>query len=118
MGVVIRSGIVLDKSMLDKAVNLKFIARVGAGMESINVEYAESKGILCFNSPEGNRDALAEHTLGMLLCLFNNIKRADNEVRKGIWEREKNRGLEIKGKTIGIIGYGDGWRFCSKAERL
>ncbi len=107
IGVVIRSGIVLDKVMLDKAINLKFIGRVGAGMESIDVHYAENLGIACLNSPEGNRDALAEHALGMLLTLFNNIKRADADVRKGIWEREKNRGVEIKGKTIGIIGYGN-----------
>ena len=107
IGVIIRSGIELDKAIIDKAVNLKFIARVGAGMESIDVEYAESKGIACLNSPEGNRDALAEHAMGMILCLFNNIKRADTDVRKGIWEREKNRGLEIKGKTVGIIGYGN-----------
>lgn len=107
IGVIIRSGIELDQPMIDKAVNLKFIGRVGAGMESIDVEYAKSKGIVCLNSPEGNRDALAEHAMGMILCLFNNIKRADTEVRKGIWEREKNRGLEIKGKTVGIIGYGN-----------
>ncbi len=107
IGVIIRSGIELDQTMIDKAINLKFIGRVGAGMESIDVDYAKSKGIVCLNSPEGNRDALAEHAMGMLLCLFNNIKRADTDVRKGIWEREKNRGIEIKGKTIGIIGYGN-----------
>ena len=107
IGVIIRSGIELDQPMIDKAVNLKFIGRVGAGMESIDVDYAKRKGIVCLNSPEGNRDALAEHAMGMILCLFNNIKRADTEVRKGIWEREKNRGLEIKGKTVGIIGYGN-----------
>ncbi len=107
VGVLIRSGIMLDKTILDKATNLKFIGRVGAGMESIDVDYAESIGISCLNSPEGNRDAVGEHAVGMLLTLFNNLKRADTDVRRGVWERERNRGLEIKGKTIGIIGYGN-----------
>lgn len=106
-GIIIRSDIQMDKEMLDLASNLKFIGRVGAGMESIDVEYAERKNIRCFNSPEGNRDAVGEHALSMLLMLFNNLKRADNQVRKGIWSREENRGLEIKGKTVGIIGYGN-----------
>ncbi len=106
-GVVIRSKILMDKQMIDKASNLKFIGRVGAGMESIDVEYAESKGIVCLNSPEGNRDAVGEHALGMLLCLFNKLTFADLQMRKGIRDREGNRGIEIKGKTIGIIGYGN-----------
>ncbi len=106
-GAVIRSKITFDADMLSAASQLRFIARVGAGMESIDVEYAKSKGIECFNSPEGNRDAVAEHALGMLLSLLNNLNRADAEVRKGIWRREANRGTEIKGKTIGIIGYGN-----------
>jgi len=106
-GAVIRSKITFNSEMLDAATQLRFIARVGAGMESIDVEYANSKGIVCFNSPEGNRDAVAEHALGMLLSLLNNLNRADAEVRKGIWRREANRGIEIKGKTIGIIGYGN-----------
>jgi D-3-phosphoglycerate dehydrogenase len=106
-GAVIRSKITFDADMLSAATQLRFIARVGAGMESIDVEYAKSKGIVCFNSPEGNRDAVAEHALGMLLNLLNNLNRADAEVRKGIWRREANRGIEIKGKTIGIIGYGN-----------
>lgn len=106
-GAVIRSKITFDVEMLKAATQLKFIARVGAGMESIDVEYAKAKGIECFNSPEGNRDAVAEHALGMLLSLMNNLNRADKEVRSGIWRREANRGIEIKGKTIGIIGYGN-----------
>ena len=106
-GVIIRSKIKLDREILDKAVNLKFIGRVGAGMENIDLEYAESKGIVCLNAPEGNRDAVGEHALGMLLSLLNHLNRVDREVRRGIWIREGNRGIEIKGKTVGIIGYGN-----------
>ncbi|MGD0711939.1 MAG: NAD(P)-dependent oxidoreductase [Bacteroidales bacterium] len=106
-GVIIRSRINMDRQLIDKASNLKFIGRVGAGMESIDVAYAESKGIKCFNSPEGNRDAVGEHALGMLIALMNNFLRADRQVRNGEWKREENRGVEIKGKTIGIIGYGN-----------
>ena len=106
-GIIIRSKINLDKEFLDRAVMLKFIGRVGAGMESIDVDYAGSKGIICLNSPEGNRDAVGEHTLGMLLSLMNNLNRADLQVRSGRWIREGNRGTEIMGKTVGIIGYGN-----------
>jgi D-3-phosphoglycerate dehydrogenase len=106
-GIIIRSKIRIDKTIIDEAINLKFIGRVGAGLENIDVEYANQKGIKCFNSPEGNRDAVGEQALGMLLALFNNILKADFEVRGGKWIREGNRGLEIKGKTIGIIGYGN-----------
>ncbi|MFW5705593.1 MAG: NAD(P)-dependent oxidoreductase [Bacteroidota bacterium] len=106
-GVIIRGKIKLDQEMLDRAVKLRFIGRVGAGMENIDVDYARSKGIRCLNAPEGNRDAVGEHALGMLLMLMNNLLRADTEVRRGIWIREGNRGLEIKGKTVAIIGYGN-----------
>ena len=106
-GIIIRSKIKLDKDFLSKARNLKFIGRVGAGMENIDTDFAEQNGILCLNSPEGNRDAVGEHTIGMLLSLFNHLNRADMQVRQGKWIREGNRGTEIKGKTIGIIGYGN-----------
>lgn len=106
-GIVIRSKIKIDKAFLDKARQLKFIGRVGSGLENIDVAYAESLGIHCLNSPEGNRDAVGEHCLGMLLALLNNICRANREIRQGKWIREGNRGLEIKGKTLGIIGFGN-----------
>ena len=104
---VVRSKIVIDRNFLDHARHLKCIGRVGAGMETIDVDYAESLGIPCLNSPEGNRDAVGEHALGLLLTLFNHLARADSQVRQGIWHREENRGLEIKGKTVGIIGFGN-----------
>ncbi|HEY0030223.1 MAG TPA: 2-hydroxyacid dehydrogenase [Bacteroidia bacterium] len=115
-GIVIRSKIKITKELIDKAAKLKFIARAGAGMENIDVAYAESKGIKCLHAPEGNRDAVAEQTIGMLLGLFNNLFRANKEVREGKWIREGNRGVELMGKTIGIIGFGNmGSAF---AERL
>ncbi len=106
-GVVVRSKIKLDKEILEKAKCLKFIGRPGSGIENIDVEFAESKGIKCFNSPEGNRLAVGEHALGMLLSLFNKLCKTNHEVRNGIWNREENRGVELNGKTIGIIGYGN-----------
>jgi D-3-phosphoglycerate dehydrogenase len=107
IGVVIRSRFKLDKEILSKGTNLNFIARAGAGMENIDVHFAHSMGIHCLSAPEGNRDAVGEHALGMLLMLFNNLNRADKEVRQGVWKREENRGHEIQGKTVGIIGYGN-----------
>lgn len=114
-GIIIRSKIKLDENILSKALQLKFIGRVGAGMENIDVEYAVSKGISCLNSPEGSRDAVGEHAVGLLLSLLRNIPRSHNQVRHGEWVREANRGTEIKGKTIGIIGYGNmGSSFAEK----
>lgn len=106
-GAIIRSKFILDKDVLQHATNLKFIGRVGSGMENIDVEFAEKQGIHCFNSPEGNRDAVGEQAVGLLLALFRKITHADKQVREGKWDREGNRGIEIGGKTIGIIGYGN-----------
>lgn len=106
-GIVIRSRFPVDSTFLDKATKLKFIARSGAGMENIDVKYALNKGIEIFNSPEGNRTALAEHAMGMLLSLLNHLSKVDREVRNGIWERAGNRGHELKGKTVAIVGYGN-----------
>lgn len=106
-GIIVRSKIKIDKQIIDLGSKLKFIARSGAGMDSIDVEYAQQKNILCINSPEGNRDAVGEHTLGLLLALFDKITKSDKQVRQGLWLREANRGLEVKEKTIGIIGYGN-----------
>lgn len=106
-GIVIRSKTVLDQVLLSKATNLRFIARAGAGLDQIDLEEVKKRGIQLFNAPEGNRDAVAEHAVGMLLCLFNHLHLADQQVRSGKWDREGNRGLEIKGKTVGLIGYGN-----------
>lgn len=114
-GVVIRSRFDIDKTFLDKAVNLKFIARVGAGLESIDCDYATEKGISLIAAPEGNSNAVGEHALGMLLALFNNLNKANTEITQGKWIREGNRGHELDGKTVGIIGYGNmGKSFAKK----
>jgi D-3-phosphoglycerate dehydrogenase len=114
-GIVIRSRFKIDKQFLDKATNLQFIARVGAGLESIDCDYAISKNIALIAAPEGNCNAVAEHTLGMILSLFNKLNIADSEIRAGEWNREKNRGYELDGKTVGIIGYGNmGKAFAKK----
>ncbi|WP_293892243.1 2-hydroxyacid dehydrogenase [Flavobacterium sp.] len=114
-GIIIRSRFKIDKEFIDKATNLKFIARVGAGLESIDCEYAISKNIHLIAAPEGNRNAVGEHALGMLLSLMNKLNRADKLVKEGHWIREGNRGYELEGKTIGMIGYGNmGKSFAKK----
>lgn len=114
-GIVIRSRFKIDKAFLDKATNLQFIARVGAGLESIDCDYATAKGIHLIAAPEGNANAVGEHAIGMLLSLFNNLNKANNEVKSGQWKREANRGHELEGKTVGIIGYGNmGKSFAKK----
>ena len=114
-GVVIRSRFKIDKTFLEKATNLQFIARVGAGLESIDCDYAVAKNITLIAAPEGNRNAVAEHTLGMILSLFNKLNQAHSEIQAGHWNRESNRGYELDGRTVGIIGYGNmGKAFAKK----
>jgi D-3-phosphoglycerate dehydrogenase len=107
IGLVVRSRVVLDKKNIDLFPQLRFIARAGSGMENIDTIYANDRGIICVNSPEGNRIAVAEHAIGMLLSLMNNILKAHLEIKNGLWQREANRGYELDGKTFGIIGYGN-----------
>lgn len=106
-GIIIRSRFKIDRSFLEKASKLKFIGRVGAGLENIDCDFAKSKGVVLISAPEGNQTAVGEHALGMLLTLMNKLNLADREIRSGIWKREENRGHEIEGKTVGIIGYGN-----------
>jgi len=113
-GIIVRSKIKLDSEFLKKCTNLRFIGRVGAGMENIDTKFANHANIACLNAPEGNRDAVGEQAVGMLLSLFNNLIIADTQVRDGIWIREGNRGYELGGKTLGIIGYGNTGRAFAK----
>lgn len=116
-GVIIRSRFTLNQQFLDKATNLKFIGRLGAGLENIDTEYAKQKNVFLASAPEGNRNAVGEHTLGMLLSLMNKMTKANREVKKGKWDREGNRGVELDGKTVGIIGYGNmGKAFAQKLK--
>ncbi|GAA4972833.1 2-hydroxyacid dehydrogenase [Algibacter aquimarinus] len=116
-GFIIRSRFTIDKQFLDAAKNLKFIGRVGAGLENIDCNYANKKGVYLISAPEGNRNAVGEHTLGMLLSLFNKLNKADAEVRAGKWLREDNRGIELDGKIVGLIGYGNmGKAFAKKLK--
>ena len=114
-GIIVRSRFSIDEPFLKKATKLKFIGRVGAGIENIDCSYASSNGIKLISAPEGNKNAVGEHTLGMILSLFNKLNKADKEVKQGLWLREENRGVELDGKTIGIIGYGNmGKSFAKK----
>ncbi len=106
-GLVVRSRFPIDAEFLEKCKSLEFIARSGAGMENIDISYCEANGISLFNAPEGNRNAVAEHALGMLLSLFNNLHTANEEVKSGKWDREGNRGVELDGRSVGIIGFGN-----------
>ncbi len=106
-GIIVRSRIKLDKALIAAGHKLRFIGRVGSGLENVDVEFAKSQGVACLNSPEGNRQAVGEHAAGMLLALLHNICVADREVRDGSWRREANRGMELSGKTVGIVGYGN-----------
>lgn len=116
-GIVIRSRFPMNETFLKDAIHLKFIARSGAGMENIDVPYCEQRGITLYNAPEGNRNAVGEHALGMLLSLMNKLHTADQEVRRGKWDREGNRGIELDGKTVGIIGYGNNGKSFARKLR-
>ncbi len=114
VGIIVNSKVKMDRVLIDKATQLRFIGRLGSGLEIIDLPYAKEKGIHVFNSPEGNRNAVAEHAMGMIISLANNFRQADQEVRSSIWDRESNRGIELEGKTIGIIGFGNTGRSLAK----
>ncbi|MBB5647406.1 2-hydroxyacid dehydrogenase [Pedobacter cryoconitis] len=105
-GIAVRTKFKIDRELMEAAPGLKFVARAGAGLDNIDEAYAKERNIKLLNAPEGNRDAVGEHAMGMLLSLINTHRKADIEIRNGIWDREGNRGWELKGKTVGIIGYG------------
>jgi D-3-phosphoglycerate dehydrogenase len=114
-GIVIRSRIPIDRTLLERADRLKFIARAGAGLENIDTGACSERGVKVFHAPEGNRDAVGEHAVGMILSLFNHLCKGDREVRNGIWDREGNRGIELGERNVGIIGYGNtGQAFARK----
>ena len=106
VGIAVRTKFKIDKELFDAAPNLRFVARAGAGLDNIDIAVAAERNIQLINAPEGNSDAVGEHAIGLLLSLMNNFRNANLEIRNGIWEREGNRGYELKGKTVGIIGYG------------
>ncbi|MFD2035295.1 NAD(P)-dependent oxidoreductase [Belliella marina] len=117
VGLIIRSKTPMDRMLLENAVNLKFIGRAGAGLDQIDLPYLAERGIKLHNAPEGNRDAVGEHAIGSLLALFNHVNKADQEVRRGVWDREGNRGEELSGKIIGVFGYGNmGQSFARKLK--
>ena len=117
VGIVIRSRFRIDSAFLKEANKVEFIARSGSGIENINLNYCQQNNIAVFNSPEGNKNAVGEHCLGLLLNLMNNISKGNSEVKNGVWDREGNRGEELEGKTVGIIGYGhNGMSFAEKLK--
>lgn len=113
-GIIIRSKTPLDRTLLEQATRLQFIARAGAGLDQLDLDYLEERGVALFHAAKGNRDAVAEHAIGGLLALFNHLTQADTQVKKGIWDREGNRGVELKGKTVGIFGFGNMGKAFSK----
>lgn len=113
-GIIIRSKTPLDRTLLERATRLQFIGRAGAGLDQLDLDYLEERGVALFHAAKGNRDAVAEHAIGGILALFNHLNQADAQVRKGIWDREGNRGIELKGKTVGIFGFGNMGKAFSK----
>lgn len=105
-GLIVRSKLAVDREFIDRATSLRFVARAGAGLDQLDVAALNARNVTILNAPEGNRDALAEHMVGMLLTLLNTMHRTDRQVRAGIWDREGNRGVELMGQTVGLIGYG------------